>query len=286
MAKGNNKTANGSALDFEAQLWAAADKMRGHMDASEYRGARPEGLSHPKSEWFIKDEPQRADEFPIPTGLRHSAQGCRGPRPDWPSEATLGNVIHYFPRPQRGCANRACADGCNPFRNLCKSPKHRSAEHCSARKSPQTCGAMLRAPLPPPSFAEISFRVDELLGRFPRVAPRQSGSDQPWAECHYPVGVNEECRADLPPDLKADLVPVRKDLANPPFNLSDWGGENLRQDVRFFPLSASNGERAGVRCRNFGVNRSGVQNFRGQRWPCASTTTCMASSRRATEHAG
>jgi hypothetical protein len=36
MAKGNSpKMANGSALDFEAQLWAAADKMCGHMDASE-----------------------------------------------------------------------------------------------------------------------------------------------------------------------------------------------------------------------------------------------------------
>src|SRR3954468_1197880 len=36
----NNRTqknANGSALDFEAQLWAAADKLRGHMDASEYK---------------------------------------------------------------------------------------------------------------------------------------------------------------------------------------------------------------------------------------------------------
>ena len=30
------KEANGSNLDFEAQLWAAADKMRGHMDPSEY----------------------------------------------------------------------------------------------------------------------------------------------------------------------------------------------------------------------------------------------------------
>jgi len=39
--------------------------------------------------------------------------------------------------------------------------------------------------------------------------------------------------ADLHPDLKADFVPVRKDLANPPFNMSDWGGENLRQDVRW-----------------------------------------------------
>src|SRR5207247_7278967 len=77
---------NGPALGFEAQLWAAADKMRGHMDASEYNGARPEGLclgliflkyisdafeekreqllfgfSDPKSEWFIKDEPERAE---------------------------------------------------------------------------------------------------------------------------------------------------------------------------------------------------------------------------------
>ncbi len=31
----NQKQANDSGLDFEAQLWAAADKMRGHMDASE-----------------------------------------------------------------------------------------------------------------------------------------------------------------------------------------------------------------------------------------------------------
>jgi hypothetical protein len=41
MPKGNSaeRKSNGSALDFEAQLWAAADKMRGHMDASEYKHA-------------------------------------------------------------------------------------------------------------------------------------------------------------------------------------------------------------------------------------------------------
>ena len=45
MPKSNNqKPANGSGLEFAAQLWAAADKMPGHMDASEYKGARPEGL--------------------------------------------------------------------------------------------------------------------------------------------------------------------------------------------------------------------------------------------------
>lgn len=33
---------------------------------------------------------------------------------------------------------------------------------------------------------------------------------------------------DLHADLKADFI-----LANPPFNISDWGGENLKEDVRW-----------------------------------------------------
>ncbi|MCK9593840.1 MAG: type I restriction-modification system subunit M [Methanoregula sp.] len=33
---------------------------------------------------------------------------------------------------------------------------------------------------------------------------------------------------DMHPDLKADFI-----LANPPFNMSDWGGDRLRQDVRW-----------------------------------------------------
>jgi len=31
------KNGNGATLDFKAQLWAAADKLRGHMDAAEYK---------------------------------------------------------------------------------------------------------------------------------------------------------------------------------------------------------------------------------------------------------
>ena len=94
----------------------------------------------------------------IPTGLHHSAQGCRA------REATLGNVIHYFPQPQRGCINRACADGFNPF------------------------------------------RVVEFSGRFPRVA-RPS---QPWAECLYPVEVNNG-RA-FPADESRTLAALRDAL--------------------------------------------------------------------------
>jgi type I restriction enzyme M protein len=35
-------------------------------------------------------------------------------------------------------------------------------------------------------------------------------------------------RNDLHKDLRADFI-----LANPPFNMSDWGGENLKDDVRW-----------------------------------------------------
>jgi len=43
-AKSSETKSNVSALGFEAQLWAGAGKMRGHMDASGYNGAHPEGL--------------------------------------------------------------------------------------------------------------------------------------------------------------------------------------------------------------------------------------------------
>ena len=33
---------------------------------------------------------------------------------------------------------------------------------------------------------------------------------------------------DLHPGLKADFI-----LANPPFNVSDWGGDKLKNDVRW-----------------------------------------------------
>ena len=35
--KSAKQKSNGATLDFESQLWAAADKLRGHMDASEYK---------------------------------------------------------------------------------------------------------------------------------------------------------------------------------------------------------------------------------------------------------
>ena len=36
-AKSRSGNGNGANLGFEEKLWAAADKMRGHMDAAEYK---------------------------------------------------------------------------------------------------------------------------------------------------------------------------------------------------------------------------------------------------------
>jgi type I restriction enzyme M protein len=35
--KHQQQNGNGASLDFEEKLWQAADKLRGHMDAAEYK---------------------------------------------------------------------------------------------------------------------------------------------------------------------------------------------------------------------------------------------------------
>lgn len=48
----------------------------------------------------------------------------------------------------------------------------------------------------------------------------------------------DKMRGHMDTNLKANLIPVRKNLAISPFNMSDWVGETLRQNVRwnFLPL--------------------------------------------------
>jgi type I restriction enzyme M protein len=95
MAKGNSqKKADGSALKFEAQLWAAAEQVvpAPHLKMMEYNSARPEGLSDPKSEWFIKDEPSRdkylaANVFWLPPEARWHTIKARAKSPE------IGKVI-------------------------------------------------------------------------------------------------------------------------------------------------------------------------------------------------
>ena len=61
-----------------------------------------------------------------------------------------------------------------------------------------------------------------------QAVPAPNCSRRKWWPCASTPRNADSFRADLHPDLKADFI-----LANPPFNMSDWGGENLRQDVRW-----------------------------------------------------
>src|SRR5436190_21343592 len=83
MARGKTKDAkksNGANLGFEEKLWQAADKLRGHMDAAEYKhvvlgliflkyisdafeehqNKLREDIANPKSELYLDKEEERA----------------------------------------------------------------------------------------------------------------------------------------------------------------------------------------------------------------------------------
>jgi type I restriction enzyme M protein len=93
VTKTKEKNGNGLALGFEEKLWAAADKMRGHLDSGEYQRvalglvslkyisdvfdqrhtALEVGTADPKSEFYVADPAARL----IGTStLRRRCSGC------------------------------------------------------------------------------------------------------------------------------------------------------------------------------------------------------------------
>ncbi len=82
----NGKKGTGAPLGFEATLWAAADKLRGHMDASEYKHVVL-GLIFLK---YISDafEARRAELL---------AEAAQGADPEDPNEYRAENVFWVPP---------------------------------------------------------------------------------------------------------------------------------------------------------------------------------------------
>jgi len=113
------KATNGANLGFEATLWAAADKLRGHMDAAEYkhvvlgliflkyisdafeerRTMLETELSDPKSEWYVaepevqyrsledRDEYKAVNIFWVPIEARWATLQANAKQP------TIGKTI-------------------------------------------------------------------------------------------------------------------------------------------------------------------------------------------------
>jgi len=85
-------------------------------------------------------------------------------------------------------------------------------------------------------------------------------------------------RRDLHPDLKADFL-----LANPPFNMSDWGGESLRDDPRwkFGTPPAGNANFAWVQHFIYHLAPSGLAGFVLANGSMSSNTSGEGEIRRA-----
>jgi type I restriction enzyme M protein len=317
--KGNgskNSSSNNSGLNFEARLWAAADKMRGHMDASEYKHVclgliflkyisdafeekRDQLLfsfADSKSEWFIKDEKQRpeaADErdqyiaanvFWLPPEARWHVINAKAKSPEIGKiiDDAMGAIERENPK-LKGVLPRDYARpsldkvrlgglvdiisniGFNQSAAKSKDVLGRVYEYFLGKfasaegkgggefYTPQCVVQVLVAMLEPYKgrvfdpccgsggmFVSSEKFVEEHGGRVGDIAVYgQESNYTTWKLARMNLAIRgidanlgsrnaDSFRADLHPDLKADFI-----LANPPFNMSDWGGETLRQDVRW-----------------------------------------------------
>jgi len=315
-ANTSDSKSNDSGLNFEAQLWAAADKMRGHMDASEYKHVclgliflkyisdafeekREQlvfGFSNPKSEWFIKDEPQRieaaenrdeylaANVFWLPPEARWHTIKAKAKSPEIGKviddamgaiereNPTLKGVLpRDYARPSLdkvrlgGLVDIISNIGFNESAAKSKDVLGRVYEYFLGKfasaegkgggefYTPQCVVQVLVAMLEPYKgrvfdpccgsggmFVQSEKFVEEHGGRVGDIAVYgQESNYTTWKLARMNLAIRgidanlgprnaDSFRADLHPDLKADFI-----LANPPFNMSDWGGENLRQDMRW-----------------------------------------------------
>lgn len=318
MARDKNSKSNGndSGLNFEAQLWAAADKMRGHMDASEYKHVclgliflkyisdafeekREQllfGFSDPKSDSFIKDEAQRAgaaderDEyiasnvFWLPPQARWHTINAKAKSPEIGKviddamgaiereNPTLKGVLpRDYARPSLdkvrlgGLVDIISNIGFNQSAAKSKDVLGRVYEYFLGKfasaegkgggefYTPQSVVQVLVSMLEPfkgrvfdpccgsgGMFVQSERFVEEHGGRISDIAVYgQESNYTTWKLARMNLAIRgidanlgprnaDSFRTDLHPDLKADFI-----LANPPFNMSDWGGEHLRQDVRW-----------------------------------------------------
>ncbi|MEP0807267.1 MAG: SAM-dependent DNA methyltransferase [Chloroflexota bacterium] len=300
--KPKSKNNNGATLGIEAQLWQAADKMRGHLDAAEYKNVVL-GLIFLK---YISDafeqmhrqltakqsegaDPEDRDEyiaervFWVPREARWSHLKANAKQP------TIGNLIDdAMAAIERdnpslrgvlpGNYGRATLDkqrlgglvdlisGINFVDEesrkqdvLGRVYEYFLSQFASAEGkkggefyTPRSVVRVLVEMLSPYKgrvfdpccgsggmFVQSEKFVEAHGGRIGDISIYgQESNPNTWklAKMNLAIrGIEGDLKEpadsflrDLHPDLKADFI-----LANPPFNMSDWGGENLREDKRW-----------------------------------------------------
>ncbi len=295
-----NKT-NGATLDFKAELWAAADKLRGHMDAAEYKHVVL-GLIFLK---YISDsfeelykrlqaqeyaDPEDRDEylgenvFWVPKEARWSFLQGKAKQPeigkylddgmvaierDNPilknilpkdfarptlDKTRLGELIDLISGIGLGTKEQKSKDVLGRVYEYFLS-QFASAEGKKGGEfyTPQSVVRVLVEMLEPYKgrvydpccgsggmFVQSERFVESHGGKRDDIAVYgQESNPTTWKLAKMNLAIRgitsdlgkenaDSFHRDLHPDLKADFI-----LANPPFNMSDWGGERLREDKRW-----------------------------------------------------
>jgi type I restriction enzyme M protein len=302
MPKTARKPANGGAtLGFEATLWAAADKLRGHIDAAEYKHvvlgliflkyisdafedlheklaedplADPEDPNEyvaqnvfwvpPEARW---PELQKAAKLPeIGTKLDAAMDSIERDNPrlkgvlpkDYArptlDKRLLGELIDLIGTiAMRGDENRSRDILGRVYEYFLGQFASREGKRAGEFYTPRSIVRLLVEMIEPyhgrvydPCCGSSGMFVqsEEFIrahgGRLTDISVfGQESNPTTWKMAQMNLAIRgieanlgphnaDSFHNDLHPDLKADFV-----LANPPFNDSDWGGERLREDVRW-----------------------------------------------------
>ncbi len=293
---------NGAALGFEATLWAAADKLRGHMDASEYKHVvlgliflkyisdafQEKFDALPKADQEERDEYVADNIFWVPpdarwpylqknakqstigklidaamTAVERDNPSLKGVLPkDYArpqldktrvgelidligtiglgdaasrSKDILGRVYEYFLGRFAAAEGKAGGEFYTPscivklLVEMIEPLKGRIFDPCCGS------GGMFVSSI---RFVDAhAQKIDN--GKRNIAIYGQESNHTTWKLAKMNLAIRgieadvgsenaNSFHKDLHKDLKADFV-----LANPPFNDSDWGGDRLREDVRW-----------------------------------------------------
>ena len=327
----DQKQTNGSHLGFEATLWAAADKLRGNLDAAEYKhvvlgliflkyisdafaekhavlekdkGADPEDRDEyladnifwtpPEARWpnlqkrakdpligklldsamiaIERDNPSLKGVLPKDYARPHLDKQRLGELIDLISAIGLGDkesrskdiigrVYEYFLSEFASAEGKKGGQFYTPrcvvqlLVEMLSPIKGRVYDPCCGS------GGM---------FVQSETFVEDHGGRVGDISVfGQESNPTTWRLARMNLAIRsieanlgnepaDSFHRDLHKDLKADHI-----LANPPFNMSDWGGDRLREDVRwkFGAPSASNANFAWVQHFIHHLSPTGVAGF-------------------------
>jgi type I restriction enzyme M protein len=292
---------NRATLDFQSQLWAAADKLRGHMDASEYKHVvlgliflkyisdsfeevHAQLLQEKDADPEDRDEYLAQNVFWVPKEARWSFLQGKAKQPEvgkflddgmtaierdnpvlkniLPKEyarptldkTRLGELIDLISGIGLGSQEQKSKDVLGRVYEYFLS-QFASAEGKKGGEfyTPQSVVRVLVAMLAPYKgrifdpccgsggmFVQSEKFVEAHGGRLDDIAVYgQESNPTTWKLAKMNLAIRgitsdlgkenaDSFHKDLHPDLKDDFI-----LANPPFNMSDWGGERLRADKRW-----------------------------------------------------